>query len=73
MRLVLAFGLAAAAAAATSSERLVDAPESGPEVTVVQPNKSYAVKLECRGCPFVKTVSHANVTWEHPPRDNSLV
>lgn len=76
MRLFVVFGLASAAAATKPLERRFSSPELpqyAPEVTVVQPNNSYIVKLECLGCPFALFESQRNVTWQQPPQDNSLV
>ncbi|KAF7577526.1 hypothetical protein A1F96_09677 [Pyrenophora tritici-repentis] len=44
-----------------------------PAVTVVQENRTYAVKLECAGCPFVSWERPHEAEWQHPPPDNSLM
>lgn len=76
MRLLssLNFACVAVAVAATGGLPADDAPERvAEEVTVVDVNKSYVVKLGCLGCPFLLKESQFNVSWEHPPRDNALV
>ncbi|KAJ4373059.1 hypothetical protein N0V83_003350 [Neocucurbitaria cava] len=76
MRLLSSLSLAyvAAAAAATGGLPADDAPERvAEEVTVVDVNKSYVVKLGCLGCPFLLRESQFNISFEHPPRDNALL
>lgn len=49
-------------------------PVLAPELTVIEANKSYVVKLECVGCPFrVRELYEVVETWQEPPQDNSLV
>ncbi|CAO2650034.1 Nn.00g013260.m01.CDS01 [Neocucurbitaria sp. VM-36] len=77
MHLLSSFSLALVAATATADLQ-ADIPEGwsvggAPDVTVVEANKSYLVKLECLGCPFVVRESQFDVSWEHPPRDNALL
>ncbi|RMZ74693.1 arabinogalactan endo-beta-14-galactanase [Pyrenophora seminiperda CCB06] len=44
-----------------------------PAVIVVEENRTYAVKLECAGCPFVSWKQHHEAQWQHPPPNNSLM
>lgn len=49
-------------------------PGTAPELTILEDNKSYVVKLECLGCPFrVREIGEVVETWQEPPQDNSLV
>ncbi|KAF1941130.1 hypothetical protein EJ02DRAFT_423350 [Clathrospora elynae] len=43
-----------------------------PVITTVEANRSYVVKLECVGCPFAVIENELHMSWEQPPRDNSL-
>jgi len=43
------------------------------EITVVEPNKAYVVKLDCTGCPFALRERNTQVLWQQPPQDNALV
>jgi len=44
-----------------------------PAITIVEENRTYAVKLECTGCPFVSWKRPHKAEWQHPPPDNSLM
>lgn len=46
-------------------------PDYAPEVTVVEEYKSYVVKLECPGCPFLVKESFFKSSWQK--QENSLV
>jgi hypothetical protein len=49
-------------------------PEVAPEITTVEPNNSYVVKLECLDCPFrVRKYAEIVEEWQQSPQDNSLV
>lgn len=79
MRLFALFGIATVVAASSSLEHKVKeihAPavkEATPVITVIDANKTYAVKYGCAGCPFgVLKTPHA-AEWIHPPPQNSLV
>jgi len=76
------FSLAAVAAASVTPPGLshhvegIEVPvakEVIPAITVVQENRTYAVKLECAGCPFASGRRPHEAEWQHPPPDNSLV
>jgi len=76
------FSLAAVAAASITPPGLshhvegIEVPvakEVIPAITVVQENRTYAVKLECAGCPFVSWQRPHEAEWQHPPPDNSLM
>ncbi|EOA87910.1 hypothetical protein ACJQWK_08188 [Exserohilum turcicum] len=84
MRFLTLSSLAAAVVAAASSPSSgqehrvenIEAPpvkDVAPLITVVQKNKTYAVKFECVGCPFGVLRSPHEVQWTHPPPDNSLM
>lgn len=45
-------------------------PEIAPEITVIEANRSYAVRLECPDCPFFVREGK-KVSWQE--RDNSFV
>lgn len=47
------------------------APEFADDVTVVEENKSYVVKLACPGCPFLVRESFHKPSWQE--QYNSLV
>lgn len=44
-----------------------------PVIAVAEQNKTYVVKFECVGCPFVVLKGAHEAEWSHPPPDNSLV
>jgi len=76
------FSLAAVAAASVTPPGLshhvegIEVPiakEVIPAITVVQENRTYAVKLECAGCPFASWPRPHEAEWQHPPPDNSLM
>ncbi|USP78979.1 hypothetical protein yc1106_06253 [Curvularia clavata] len=77
------FNLAAAAAAVSSplssQEHKVEtihtpaAKEAAPIITVVNLNRTYAIQLECLGCPFGILKNPDAVEWQHPPPGNSLM
>lgn len=46
------------------------APDFAPEITVVEENRSYVVKLECPGCSFY-VKDGRKISWQE--RNNSLV
>ena len=82
MRSFVLCRLAALAAAVSSplssQEHTVEtivplAKEAAPIITVVDLNRTYAIKLECTACPFGISRSPAVVEWRHPPPDSSLV
>jgi len=45
-----------------------------PDIAVVEPNKTYTVRLECAGCPHavIQGAGIDGVIWEQPPQDNAL-
>lgn len=49
------------------------AKEAAPIITVVNLNRTYAINLECLGCPFGISKGPDAVEWQHPPPDSSLV
>jgi hypothetical protein len=71
--------LAAIAAASSSLEHKVEeihvsaVKEVAPVITVVDLNRTYAVRYECAGCPFGVLKSSHEAEWVHPPPDSSLV
>ncbi|KAF2267172.1 hypothetical protein CC78DRAFT_577373 [Lojkania enalia] len=49
-------------------------PALAPDITVVEANKSYIVKLGCVGCPFrVRKYGELVETWSSVPQRNSLL
>jgi hypothetical protein len=74
--------LCLSALVSASSERSVEsevassvpsAVDIAPEITIVEEASSYAVKLECVGCPFPVWKNRTTAEWQHPPPNNSLV
>ncbi|KAF2832456.1 hypothetical protein CC86DRAFT_442690 [Ophiobolus disseminans] len=47
-------------------------PFHAPEITIVEPNKAYVVKLDCPGCPFAVKDTNTKVLWQQPPQENAL-
>lgn len=50
-----------------------NASQYAPEITVVEVNQTYVVKLDCQGCPFAVEATNTEVLWQQPPQDNALV
>lgn len=80
MRSFSLFGLVAVVVAASSSlEHKVEeihvpaVQEAAPVITVIDANKTYAVKYGCAGCPFGLLKTPHAAEWIHPPPQNSLV
>ncbi|KAH7082668.1 hypothetical protein BKA63DRAFT_404309 [Paraphoma chrysanthemicola] len=47
-------------------------PHYAPEITTIEENKAYVVKLDCPGCPFAIKTSDSEVEWQEPPQENAL-
>ena len=88
MRFLAAFGLSLAVTAIATSPDQQQADEeiawqkyaegkytepSASDITVIQANQSYTVKLDCVGCPLTVQPSLGNTKWQTLSRDNVLV
>jgi hypothetical protein len=50
----------------------LEIPRFVPEISEVEPKKSYVVKLDCLGCPMATRQSDTEVTWQSN-EENALV
>ncbi|RAR13352.1 arabinogalactan endo-1,4-beta-galactosidase [Stemphylium lycopersici] len=84
MRSLALFSLAAVPTALSLSPsrqdhhvETINVPQPGKDVasviTVAEENRTYVVKFECVGCPYVVQKSAHEAEWSHPPPDNSLM
>lgn len=76
--LSVVFGVVAASGDRQLEEEGIEQPQVAgktvaSEITVVEPNKRYVVKLDCLECPFAVWDSSSQVSWQTPPQDNALV
>jgi len=72
---VLSFGVAGSLASdilsAPETPRALEIPRYIPDISVIEANKSYIVKLECLGCPFAEKTTKNDVFWRSD-RKNAL-
>lgn len=73
MYLLAALSVVAAVAVNAQSDDTAASLQIAPEVTTIKANKSYAVKLECLGCPFAVRDADNQLSWQEPPQENALV
>ncbi|KAF2133708.1 hypothetical protein P153DRAFT_280453 [Dothidotthia symphoricarpi CBS 119687] len=73
MRFLIALGFSAAFGAVAASSDAIPDKTTAPEITVVESNKNYLVKLDCVECPFAVWDSSSEVSWQTPPQDNALL